>query len=229
MLSTLAVCRREPRSNPFDGYESSIRVASMPSSRKLFCDTPVAFAEIDAISPEVWITPGANSVRRVKSRPFSGSSLTRRVSIVLLISGVTALTVGNGGETLTATARLATSIPTLRANACPTSILTDPYVTVANPSRSTVTPYSAGCKLCTRYSPRSLGATVLTQPVVRCVTVTVARGKGAPVASVILPSISPYVVCADAVPQKRSSAARNLGDIAPFARADCTRLRAQCL
>ena len=65
-----------------------MRVASMPSSRKLFCDTLPAFAERDAIRLEVWTTPGANSVRRVKSRPFSGKSVTRRVSMVLLISGL---------------------------------------------------------------------------------------------------------------------------------------------
>jgi hypothetical protein len=40
----------------------------------------------------------ANKASRVKSRPFSGSSLTRRLSIVLLISGVTALMAGGGAR-----------------------------------------------------------------------------------------------------------------------------------
>jgi hypothetical protein len=105
-------------------------------------------------------------VSRVKSRPFSGSSLTWRVSIVLLISGVAVLTIGIGGATFITAATLPTSIPTLRTTACATSTLTDPRVTFANPIISTVTSYSAGFKFNARYSPSSLVTTVRTKPVV---------------------------------------------------------------
>ena len=182
-----------------------MRVASMPSSRKLFCDTLVAFTEIDAIRLDVWTTPGANSVRRVKSRPFSGSSLTRRVSIVLLISGVTALTVGIGGATSMTTATLPTSILTLRATACPTSTLTDPRVTFANPLSSTVMSYSAGFKFSTRYSPSPLRHDRPDETSRRLSDGDGAPGSAPPVASVIRPSMSPYVVWVDAVPQSPQS------------------------
>ena len=147
MLSLLAVCSRAPRSRPLDMNALSTWVASVPSSRKLFWAMSVPLNASVATPLLLTFAAGENSARREKSRLLTGSSRTRRASIVAAISGVCVLMSGASAVTVRVSASVCTDSLKGRSMRSPTPTMTFSRSIEPKPARSTRTVYSDGFRL----------------------------------------------------------------------------------